>query len=129
MDAPTTVFIVDDHPGYRSVAGAVVEAADGFQLAGMTDSADHAVDAILATEPRPDLVLMDVNLGDGNGIEVTRALLARSPATRVVLVSTLALEDLPATAARCGASGYLPKSTLSPATLEQVNAGTYDWRP
>lgn len=129
MAAPITVFIVDDHPGYRSVAGAVVESTAGFQLAGMADSAERAVDAILAADPPPDLVLMDVNLGDGNGIDVTRDLLARSPGIRVVLVSTVAVEDLPATAARSGASGYVPKSILSPATLEQAHAGTYDWRP
>lgn len=128
MAPPITVFIVDDNAGYRSAARAVVDATAGFQLAGMADSAEHAVEAILATDPRPDLVLMDVNLGDGNGIDVTRELLTRSPGTRVVLVSTLAEEDLPPTVVGSGASGYLPKSTLSPVTLEQIHASTYDWR-
>ncbi|MGI9594663.1 MAG: response regulator [Acidimicrobiales bacterium] len=128
MTSPINVFIVDDHAVYRDVAAAVVEATAGFEVVGSASNAEAAVESILAVEPSPDLVLMDVNLGDGNGLDVTTAVTARRPDLRVVFVSALAIEDLPDNARTSGAVGYLPKQQLSPATLEELQAGAYDWR-
>ena len=123
------VFVVDDHASYRSVAVAVIEAAPGFDLAGSAATAGDAVRQVLSATPAPDLVLADVNLGDDSGVEVTRAITSARPGVKVVLVSALAADDLPGDAVGCGAAGYLPKAQLSPATLEEVWAGAYDWRP
>jgi DNA-binding NarL/FixJ family response regulator len=128
-EPPIRVFVVDDHPSYRAVAGAVVEATDGFELVGSAGSAAEAVTAVLASSPRPDLVLLDVNLGDGNGVDVAAAIAEARSSVKVVFVSALARHDLPTSAAACGAAGYLPKLELSPITLPLAWSGAYDWVP
>lgn len=125
--SPIRVFVVDDHPSYRAVAMAVVEATDRFELVGSAGSAAEAVEAVLALSPPPDLVLLDVNLGDGNGIEVAATIVAARTGIRIVFVSALARADLPCSAPTSGAAGYLPKVELSPITLPQAWAGAYDW--
>lgn len=125
----TTVFIVDDHPEFRAVATAMVDATEGFRFVGSSDSASAALDVLLNLQPSPDLVLMDINLGDGNGLEVTRLLVQREPGIRVVLVSTLERDELPDAVDTVGAAAFLPKRALSPHALVEVNTRTYDWRP
>ena len=122
------VLIVDDHVGYRTVASAVVAATTGFELMGVADSVDEARRKV-ASGPPPDLVLMDVNLGDESGVDLTRELAEAHPSMNVLLVSVLRRDELPPEAETCGAIGYLPKARLSPAALEAARAGEYDWRP
>lgn len=126
---PVAVVIVDDHVSYRGVAAAVVEATPDFELVGTASSAESALELLLSIDPPPDLVLMDVNLGERSGIDVTREVCAARPGLKVVLVSALAIEDLPADSRTSGAAGYLPKLLLSPASLERMAQGSYDWRP
>lgn len=126
---PTRVFVVDDHAGYRAVAAAVIEATPGFVLVGSSASADEAIAAVLAVDPVPDLILMDLNLGERSGVEVAEALTRAGPKMSIILVSTLAADELPPGVRDCGASGYFPKVTLCPAVLEHARAGAYDWRP
>lgn len=127
---PTTgVFVVDDHSSYRAVAKAVVDATDGFEVAGLADSRASAVELILDCSPPPDLILLDVNLGDGDGVDVATVIARARPSVKIVFVSALALDELPSSASSSGAAGYLPKVKLSPVTLEQIWAGAYDWRP
>ena len=128
MSPQTTVFIVDDHPEFRAVAAAMVDATEGFLFVGYSDSASGALDALLSVETLPDLVLMDINLGDGTGVEVTRRLIEQRPSIRVVFVSTLERDELPDAVGTVGATAYLPKRTLSPHALEEVTTKTYDWR-
>lgn len=126
-EPPIGVFVVDDHPSYRSVARAVVEATDRFEFVGSAASVAEAIDAVLVLSPPPDLVLLDVNLGDGNGIEVAIAIAGARSEVKVVFVSALARNELPPAAATSGASGHLPKVELSPITLPRAWAGAYDW--
>ncbi len=128
MSPATNVFIVDDHAGYRAVAAAVIDATPGFTLVGSAATGSAALQRIPSTHPGPDLVLMDVNLGDQCGIDITSALIEMLPNIVVLLVSTLDRDDLPEGAETSGAIGYLPKQRLSPATLEQAGNGAYDWR-
>lgn len=107
----------------------MVEATDGFRLSGTAATAGEAVEAILAADPPPDLVLMDVNLGDGSGVDVAAAVTTTRPHIKVIFVSALSLEELPVEATTSGADGYLPKVQLSPTTLEEMRTGAYDWRP
>ena len=127
--AAVSVLVVDDHAGYRSVAAAVVAAAPGFTLTGSAASSTEVFDVLAGLTASPDLVLMDVNLGDESGIDVSERLVAAHPGTKVVLVSTLRPDELPPGTDACGASGYLPKMQLSPTTLARVWAGAYDWAP
>jgi DNA-binding NarL/FixJ family response regulator len=110
-----SVLIVDDHEPFRRAARSVVQATQGFTVAGTAASGEGSIE--VAGRLRPDLVLMDVHLPGIDGLETTRRLRARFPATVVVLVSTYdqAEMDLPTDLA--GAVGYLAKSALAPDRL------------
>ena len=68
----------------------------------------------------PDLVLMDINMGEMDGIEATRLITAADPRTLVILVSTYALDDLPPSARTSGAAAYLNKDELSPRAVRRL---------
>lgn len=118
--AQPRVFVVDDQPSFRRAARAVITAA-GYDFGGEADSASTAMTA-LSSDPPPDLVLVDVNLGADSGIELTRTLVATNPALRIVLVSTMAAIDLPSDATAVGAVGFVEKSRLDPALLHTLLA-------
>lgn len=127
LKTATGVLIADDHDGYRSVAAEVVNATQGFVVAATASDRAQALEAM--SDPACDigLVLMDVNLGEDDGVSVTREITRCCSHVVVLLVSTLALEDLPWSARECGARGYLPKAQLSPSTLMHAGRGVYDW--
>ncbi|HEX2031538.1 MAG TPA: response regulator transcription factor [Actinomycetota bacterium] len=114
----TRVLIVDDQEPFRMAARAVVEATDGFEVAGESETGEAAVEA--AAELDPDLVLMDVNLPGIDGIEATRRILADRHSVVVLLVSTYEADEYAPRAAECGAAAYIPKSEFDPDRLSEA---------
>jgi two-component system invasion response regulator UvrY len=125
--APVTVMIVDDQPPFRAAARAVVERVKEFELVAEVASGEQAVETSAAVSPQ--LVLMDINMGELDGIEATRIITATDPGVRVILVSTYALDDLPPAARTSGAIAYVNKDELSPRTLRRLwdDGGDPDW--
>jgi DNA-binding NarL/FixJ family response regulator len=113
-----SVLVVDDQAPFRSAARAVVERTRGFRWVGEADSGEAAVER--AAELVPDLVLMDINLGEVSGIEATRRIVADRPETVVVLASSYAHTDLPTGARECGAVAYVHKEELSGSELQRL---------
>lgn len=109
------VLVVDDQPPFRAAARAVLKRIAEFDLVGEAASGEEAV--AMSAELAPDLVLMDINMGEMNGIEATRRVRSASPDTLVFLVSTYAEADLPADARSSGAAAYIHKDELSPRLL------------
>jgi DNA-binding NarL/FixJ family response regulator len=105
-----TVLIVDDHPSFRASARAILE-ADGFEVTGEAEDGESAIAA--AGRLHPDIVLLDVQLPDLDGFEVTRRLIASDGETCVVLVSSRDGADFGPLVASSGACGFVPKSELS----------------
>jgi DNA-binding NarL/FixJ family response regulator len=112
------VLVVDDQPPFRAAARAVVRRIGEFDLVGEAASGEEAV--AMAEKLAPDLVLMDINMGEMNGIEATRLVTTARPDTVVILVSTYAAEDLPADARTSGAAAYVHKDELSPRLLRRL---------
>jgi len=116
------VLLVDDNPAFRSVAGAMVATAGGFELVGEVGSGEEAVTAARLLDA--DLVVMDIRLPGIDGVESTRRILADGPGRAVVLMSAQALDDhLSAEALSCGARGFLHKEDFDAAALRAILAG------
>jgi DNA-binding NarL/FixJ family response regulator len=101
------VLVVEDHPLFRRGVVALLEAADGFAVAGTAASGEEAL--ARAAELRPDVVLMDLQLPGISGIEATRAIVATDPEVRVLVLSLFEDEDSVFLALRAGARGYVLK--------------------
>jgi DNA-binding NarL/FixJ family response regulator len=106
-DPRPRVLVVDDHPIWRQgVADGLEEA--GFLVAGT--ASDGAQALRVATAIRPGVVLLDLNLPDMSGAEVTRRLLATDPGIRVLILSASGERQDVLDAMTAGATGYLVKS-------------------
>jgi len=113
------VLIVDDQQPFRLAARAVVEATEGFEVAGEAETGEAAVDA--ARDLDPDLVLMDVNLPGIDGLEATRRILGeKGDRVAILLLSTYEYEEYAPRAAEVGAAAYIPKSEFEPDRLAEA---------
>ncbi len=111
-----TVLIVDDHPSFRSFARELLE-GDGFDVIGEAVDGESGLRA--AVSLRPEVVLMDVQLPDASGFEITRRLLDEMMTT-VVLVSTRDESDYGDDIESSGAVGFVPKAELSGVRIRQL---------
>lgn len=115
------VLIVDDHAGFRSAARRLLTTA-GFDVVG---EATCGAEAVSTTERlRPDAVLLDVQLPDGDGFEVSRRLARQTKPPAVVLTSARALADYGLNVLPPGVRGFLPKTELSGTALSGVLDGS-----
>ena len=115
--AVPTVLIVDDHPSFRASAHALLE-ADGFEVVGEAEDGESALEA--AGRLEPDVVLLDVQLPDIDGFEVTRRLTSNGSGACVVLVSSREASDFGQLVAGSGACGFVPKNELSGAAVSAL---------
>jgi DNA-binding NarL/FixJ family response regulator len=106
-----TVLVVDDHPSFRASARRMLE-IDGYEVVGEAGTGAAALTE--AERLRPDVVLLDIRLGDIDGLEVTRRLLEMDgDAPQIVLVSSHDPADLGAATGASGARGFIPKAELT----------------
>ena len=108
------VIIADDHQLILGALHATLDAAEGFEVVGQTDSGAHVLPLVGQTSP--DLVLMDVQMPGMDGLTCLDQLQLRYPDVKVVLISASADPAQIQGALRRGASGYLLKS-IDPAEL------------
>jgi DNA-binding NarL/FixJ family response regulator len=118
-DPPLRVLVVDDHPIWRDGVAAGLEEA-GCAIAGT--AGDGAQALRVATATRPQVVLLDLNLPDMSGAEVTRRLLAADPSVRVLILSASGERQDVLDAITAGATGYLVKSARFSELLAAVRA-------
>jgi DNA-binding NarL/FixJ family response regulator len=117
QDAPIRVMVVDDHPMWRdAVARDLAEA--GYEV--VATAADGAQALRVAGAARPDVVVLDLQLPDMSGVEVTRGLRAAHPAAHVLVLSASGEQQDVLDAVKAGAVGYLLKSAARGEFLDAV---------
>jgi DNA-binding NarL/FixJ family response regulator len=114
------VVVVDDHQIVRDGLVALLGALDGVAVVGTATDGKDAVHVV--TESGPDVVLMDIQMPDLDGIEATRFITGRQPAPRVVMLTMNEDDDTVLSAIRAGASGYLLKGSSAAEVQNAVRA-------
>lgn len=109
--ASIRVLLVDDHAVVRLGLRSLLVNQPGFRVVGEAGTAAEAV--ALARQARPDVVLMDVRLPDGSGIEACRKIKSENPECRVVMLTSYSDEEAIVGAVMAGANGYLLKQADS----------------
>ena len=121
---PLTLLVVDDHEVVRQGLVALLDRREGFEVVAQAGSVAECL--AQAARFEPDLVIMDVRLPDGSGIEACREIRATYPATRVVMLTSYPDEEAVLSAIIAGASGYLLKQVRGRdlvSALEAVGRG------
>ena len=113
------LLVVDDHPLFRDGLRAALASADDVEHVHEAGSVEEAV--TLAAETEPDVVLMDLQLPDGSGIDATKTILEHRPATLVVMLTMTGDDDAIMAALAAGARGYLLKGADRTAILGAIN--------
>jgi two-component system, NarL family, nitrate/nitrite response regulator NarL len=103
-------LIIDDNETFLASARRLLE-SQGVEIVGTATNGAEALD--LAAALSPDLALVDVELGEEDGFALAGELRSRSPATRVVLISTYGRDEMQDLISTSSAVGFLPKSRLS----------------
>lgn len=113
-------MIVDDHPLFRQGLVDVLDTDDGVAVVAVAANGDTAI--YLAEEQQPDIVLMDVNLPDMNGLQVTRRILALSPATKIIILTGYDDAEQVYHAMQLGAVAYCAKDVPPEGLLNTIHA-------
>lgn len=119
------VLIVDDHPVFRDGLRRCLEADKNIEVSAAVGSGDEMW-AALASAGHPQVVLMDVEMPDESGIDLTRQLRERAPEVRVVMLTAYSDSERVLAALKAGAVGYLLKNVTPDeirATVARVVAG------
>lgn len=113
-------MLVDDHEVVREGLRALLDRRPGMRVVGEAGSVVQAV--AVALREKPDVIVMDVRLPDGTGVEACREIRAELPATRTIMLTSYADEEAVMASILAGASAYLLKQTRGQQLAEAVEA-------
>ena len=117
---PLRVMLVDDHEVVRSGVRAMLDTEDDIYVTTEAGTVREAIDE--ADRTKPDVVVMDVRLADGSGIEATREIRAKHPDTRVLMLTSFADDEALFASIMAGASGYVLKQVRTGELVRAIRA-------
>ncbi len=118
--AATRVLVVDDHEVVREGLRTLLGKQKGMTLVGEAATMKDAVEA--AARAKPDVVIMDIRLPDGSGIEACRTIRAARPATGVIMLTSYADDEALFASILAGAAGYLLKDAKGQSVVDAITA-------
>jgi DNA-binding NarL/FixJ family response regulator len=117
-EKPITVLTVDDHPMFREGIAAVLSLEPDIEVIAEAATAAEAV--LLYRRHRPDVVLMDIKLPDGSGIDATATICGEFRGAKVIMLTTYKGDVQALKALKAGAWGFLLKNTVRRELVESV---------
>jgi two-component system response regulator DevR len=116
----TRVFLVDDHEIVRRGIAEIIDAERDLEVVGEASTAQQALGRVAAT--LPDIVVLDVRLPDGSGIDVCRNILSAHPEMRCLMLTAYDDDQASYAAVLAGASGYVLKDVRGQKLVEGIRA-------
>lgn len=116
----TRVFLVDDHEIVRRGIANIIDAERDLEVVGEASTVQQALGRVAAT--LPDLVVLDVRLPDGSGIDLCRSILSAHPDTRCIMLTAYDDDQASYAAVLAGASGYVLKDIRGQKLIESIRA-------
>jgi DNA-binding NarL/FixJ family response regulator len=119
-EEPTRVLVADDHALFRHGLKAMFASVPEYEVVGEAATGEEALERVEKTQP--DIVLMDIQMPQMNGIEATRRIVEAHPQTGVVMLTMFGDDDSVFAAMRAGARGYVLKGADEQEVLKVVEA-------
>jgi DNA-binding NarL/FixJ family response regulator len=116
----TRILIVDDHEVVREGLRALLNRREGMEVVGQAGTVADAIAE--AARMEPDVIVMDVRLPDGSGIEACRAIREARPETRIIMLTSYADEEAVFASIIAGAAGYVLKQTRGAVLADAIAA-------
>src|SRR5256714_5498471 len=116
--AAIRVLVVDDHAVFSDALATILRTEPGFEVVGKGATVEEAISSARAL--RPDVVLLDVHMPDGSGIEAAAAIKKDRPQTQVVILTSDEEESVLQSAVQAGVTGYLSKHESAAQVIQAV---------
>jgi DNA-binding NarL/FixJ family response regulator len=114
------ILVAEDHPLFRKGMVSLLSSVPEFEVVGEAATGEEAV--VRAAQLQPDVILMDLQMPQVNGIEATRRILQESPSVRILVVTLFEDEDSVFMALRAGARGYVLKDADEEDVVHAIRA-------
>jgi DNA-binding NarL/FixJ family response regulator len=118
--APIRVLAVDDHPVFRDGIASIIDRQSDMVLVAESQNGAEAIEHFRLH--RPDVVLMDVQMPDMDGIEATERICSESPEARIIILTTFKGDVRASKALAAGAWGYLLKNAVRKELIDSIRA-------
>lgn len=117
-----SILLVDDHEVVRLGLRSLIERHAGFEVVGEAGTEHEAVQR--AVELEPDIILMDIRLAGGSGIEACEQIMMQLPETKVIMLTSFADDEMLFSAIRAGATGYVLKQVGGNEMIRAIEAAS-----
>ncbi len=113
------IMIVDDTDTWRMLVGQYLRNVPGVELVGEAESGAQALEKCVTLQP--DVVLLDISLPDGKGVDIARRIKEQSPQIRVYLYSAYEVGEIRELSVNSPADGFVQKSALKSELMDMIN--------